>query len=263
MDLGIRDRVALVTGASAGIGFAVARSLVREGARVAICSRDRDRIETAARSLRDEGDAEILPIVGDVSHADGPERIVAETVERLGGLQILVTNAGGPRSGNFSDVRDEDFDRAIAQTFRSVDRLIRAARPHLERAGWGRIVNLTSITAKEPHDGLLLSNALRPAVHGLSKSLARELGGRGITVNCVCPGYTDTERLQELADAAAGRRSSTAEAVYGAWKANIPRGELGRPEEIGDVVAFLCSNRASFVNGVSLAVDGGESHGLL
>lgn len=263
MDLGIRDRVALVTGASAGIGFAVARSLSREGARVAICSRDSDRIETAASVLREETNGEIVAIVGDVSLPDGPDRIVSQTVERLGGLHILVTNAGGPRSGNFSDVREDDFERAVAQTFRSVDRLIRAARGHLEQSGWGRIVNLTSITAKEPHDGLLLSNALRPAVHGLSKSLARELGSRGITVNCVCPGYTATERLQELANAAAIRRASTPEAVYDAWRGNIPRGELGRPEELGDVVAFLCSDRASFVNGVSLAVDGGESHGLL
>ena len=263
MDLGIAGKTALVTGASAGIGFAAARSLAREGARLAVCSRDATRIAAAARSIRDETGAEVVTITGDVAESNGPARIVEEAAARLDGLEILVTNAGGPRSGNFDDVESADFDRAIAQTFRSVERLIRAALPHLVRSGWGRIVNLTSITAKEPHDGLLLSNALRPAVHGLSKSLARELGPRGITINCVCPGFTETERLRELAEAMAARRDVAAADILDAWCSRIPRGKLGRPEELGDVIAFLCSERASFVNGASIVVDGGESHGLL
>jgi 3-oxoacyl-[acyl-carrier protein] reductase len=263
MDFGIAGKAALVSGASAGLGRAVARSLAAEGARVAIASRDRARIEDAAEGLRAETGAEIVPLVADVATADGPDRLVAEAVAALGGLSILVTNAGGPPSGRFTDVGEPDFARAVELTFRSVERLVRAALPHLGAGAWGRIVNLTSITAKEPHDGLLLSNAMRPAVHGLAKSLAKELGPRGITVNCLCTGFTATERLEELATASAKRSGTSREAVFAGWRARIPRGELGRPEEIGDVVAFLCSERASFVNGVSLPVDGGESHSLL
>ena len=263
MDLGLAGKPALVTGASAGIGHAIARSLAAEGARLAICSRDADRIGAAADRLREETGAEVEPIAGDVSRAEEPARIVEEAVAKLGGLGVLVTNAGGPKSGNFPDVGEADFSAAIELTFRSVERLVRAAVPHLEKSGGGRIVNLTSITVKEPHDGLLLSNSLRPAVHGFAKSLSRQLARRGVTINCVCPGFTDTERLRDLAGAAAGRQGKTPDEIFAGWRANIPRGELGRPEEIADVVTFLCSERASYVNGVSLAVDGGESRSLL
>ncbi|HET9887809.1 MAG TPA: SDR family oxidoreductase, partial [bacterium] len=181
---------------------------------------------------------------------------------------ILVTNAGGPPSGNFSDVSESQFTLGIDLTLRSVEQMIRAAIPHLrenakKEGSFGRIVNLTSITAKEPHDGLVISNTLRPAVHGLSKSLSRELGPVGITVNCVCPGFTRTERLRELAEAAAKRKGKTAAEITDGWKANIPVGRLGEPHEIASVVVFLCSARASFMNGASIAVDGGESHPLL
>jgi len=263
MDFGLDGKAALVTGASAGIGFAVARGLAAEGARVAIVSRDADRIAAAAARIRSDPGGEVFPLAGDVSVAADTERVVHDAAERLGGLDVLVCNAGGPPAGNFPDLDDEAFARAVDLTFRSAVRLARAALPHLQRADWGRIVNLTSITAREPHDGLMLSNCLRPAVHGFAKSLSREAGPHGITVNCVCPGYTDTERLRDLAETAAARRGVTPDEVRAAWRANIPRRELGRPEEIAAAVLFLCSREASFVNGVSLAVDGGESHSLL
>lgn len=262
MDLGIAGRGALVAGASSGIGFAVARTLAAEGVRVAIVSRDRQRIEAAAERIRSETGADVTSLTGDLAEPAQPARVVEQAARSLGGLEILVTNAGGPPSGNFDDVGEEEFELAVRLTFRSAERLIRAALPHLRRSGWGRIVCLTSITAKEPHDGLVLSNALRPAVHGLAKSLSRR-AGPGITVNCVCPGFTDTERLGALAEAAARRRGTTVEAIYEDWRANIPRGGLGRPEEIAAAVAFLCSKPAGFINGVSLAVDGGESRPLL
>jgi 3-oxoacyl-[acyl-carrier protein] reductase len=262
MDLGLEGKRALVCGASAGIGFATARALAAEGVAVAIVSRDATRVGGAARRLRDATGREVVALTGDVAAAEDPERLVKEAVRALGGLEILVTNAGGPRSGNFDDVGPEDFAAAVELTLRSVERLARAALPHLRRAGWGRIVCLTSITAKEPHDGLVLSNVLRPAVHGLAKSLSRG-AGEGITVNCVCTGFTDTERLGALAAAAAERGGTTVEAVRAGWTARIPRGRLGRPEEIAAAVAFLCSEPASFVNGVSLPVDGGESRALL
>jgi 3-oxoacyl-[acyl-carrier protein] reductase len=264
MDLGLAGKRALVTGASAGIGFAVAETLAREGARVAIVSRDEARIRAAAERVRRAAGTgtEVVPLAGDLSQAGEPGRLVNEAAAALGGLQILVANAGGPPSGDFDDVGEEEFERAIRLTFRSAERLMRAALPRLRASGWGRIVCLTSITAKEPHDGLTLSNALRPAVHGLAKSLART-AGPAITVNCVCPGFTDTERLRDLAEAAAARRGVTPADVFAGWRARIPRGELGRPREIAAAVAFLCSEAASFVNGVSLAVDGGESRSLL
>ncbi len=263
MDFGIGNRPALVSGSSAGLGYATAGALLREGARVAIVSRNAQRIEAAAARLREETGGDVTPLTGDVSQADVAARLVEEAVDRLGGLQILVTNAGGPPSGTFDTLDDDAFGRAVDLTFRSAVRLTRAALPHLKAAGWGRIVHLTSITAKEPHDGLLLSNCLRPAVHGFAKSLSRDVAADGITVNCVCPGYTDTERLSELAEAAGKRRGTDADAIRSGWRANIPRGALGRPEEISAAVAFLCSEPASFINGVSLAVDGGESRSLL
>jgi 3-oxoacyl-[acyl-carrier protein] reductase len=263
MDLGIAGKRALVTGASAGLGWAAARALADEGARVAICARDGGRLAAAAERLRRATSADVVAIAGDVSRADAPARVVDEAAQRLGGLEILVTNAGGPPAGEFDDFDDEAFGHAVDLTLRSAERLIRAALPHLERAGWGRIVCITSIAAREPRENLLLSNTLRPAVHGLAKSLARRHAGRGVTVNCVCPGYTDTERLRELADELARRQAVPPDAIRARWRANIPRGELGRPEEVAAAIAFLCSERASFVNGVSLPVDGGESRSLL
>jgi 3-oxoacyl-[acyl-carrier protein] reductase len=236
MDLGLAGKRAVVTGASSGIGFAVAEALAREGARVAIASRDEERIRAAAdRIARKVEGAEIVPLAGDLSVAGGPERVVEQAADALGGLQILVANAGGPPSGNFDDVGEEEFELAVRLTFRSAERLMRAALPRLRASGWGRIVCLTSITAKEPHDGLTLSNAMRPAVHGLAKSLSRTAGA-GITVNCVCPGFTDTERLRDLAAAAAARRGVTPDEVFAGWRGNIPRGELGRPREIAAAV---------------------------
>jgi 3-oxoacyl-[acyl-carrier protein] reductase len=263
MDFGLQDKAALVTGASAGMGYAVAHALSAEGARVAINSRDAARIDAAAERIRSATGADVVALPGDVSRAQEAERLVREAAERLGGLDVLVCNAGGPPSGNLPDLDDDAFASAVDLTFRSVVRLARAALPYLRRAEWGRIVSITSITAREPHDGLLLSNCLRPAVHGFAKSLSKEVAADRITVNCVCPGYTDTERLQELADVGARRRGVTPDEIRAGWKATIPRGELGRPEEIAAAVVFLCSRPASFVNGVSLAVDGGASHGLL
>lgn len=262
MDFGIRGRRALVTGASAGLGFAAARALAAEGARVAIVSRNEARIRDAAARLAAAG-GDVMALRGDVAVPGEPARLVTEAVNAMGGLEILVANAGGPPAGEFTDADEAAFGRAIDLTLRSAERLIRAALPHLEAAGWGRVVCITSIAAREPREGLFLSNTLRPAVHGLVKSLARRHAAAGLTFNCVCPGYTDTERLRELADAAAGRKGSSAEQVRSGWKANIPRGELGRPEEVAAAVAFLCSGPASFVNGVSLPVDGGESRALL
>ena len=263
MDLGIAGKRALVTGGSAGLGWATARILAAEGARVAISARPSPRLQDAADRLRAATGANVETIAGDLASPMVPAQIVEDAVRRLGGLEILVVNAGGPPSAEFDQVGEAEFSQAIDLTFRSAERLLRAALPHLVRAGWGRVVCITSIAAREPREGLLLSNVLRPAVHGLAKSLARRYAAHGITVNCVCPGYTDTERLTELADATALRQSVGREDVFGKWRTNIPRGELGRPEEVAAAIAFLCSAPASYVNGASLPVDGGESRSLL
>ncbi len=263
MDLGIAGKRALVTGASAGLGWAAARALAGEGVRVAIASRDPERVRSAAARIGTAGGAPVVALTGDVSRAGDPERLVSEAASALAGLDILVANAGGPPGGDFEDADEARFAQAIDLTLRSAERLARAALPHLKAAGWGRIVFLTSIAAREPREGLLLSNTLRPAVHGLAKSLARAYAPAGVTVNCVCPGYTDTERLEVLAEGAAARQGIGRSEVYARWRANIPRGELGRPEEVAAAVAFLCSGPAAFVNGVSLPVDGGESRSLL
>jgi 3-oxoacyl-[acyl-carrier protein] reductase len=264
VDLGIAGKRALVTGASTGLGWAAARALVDEGARVAIVSRDEERIHRAAERLAPKGaGAEVIALVGDLSHAGEPARLVSEAAAKLGGLEILVANTGGPPSGEFVDFSEDEFAQAIELILRSAERLIRAALPHLERAKWGRVVCITSIAAREPREGLALSNTLRPAVHGLTKSLARRHAAAGLTFNCVCPGFTDTQRLQELAAATAMREGTDPEEIRSRWRRDVPRGRLGLPEEVGSTIAFLCSERAAFINGVSLAVDGGQGRALL
>lgn len=245
MDLGIAGRVALVTGASRGLGLAAATALAAEGCRVAICGRDSARIAEAATSIGAH------PIVADMSAPDGPARAVAATAEALGPVDILVANAGGPVPGGFLDVTEEDWERAVQQNLMGTVRLMRAAAPGMRERGWGRIVTITSRTVREAIDGLVLSNATRAGVAGAVRTLAREVARDGVTVNNVLPGSFATERLVELhgsAEAVAQRGAST------------PMGRIGQAEELGAVIAFLASDRASYLTGASILVDGGESH---
>ena len=263
MDLGIRDRVAVVCGASAGIGRAAAAALAREGCRVALVSRVEERVREAAERVALESGARTLAIAADVRDAGAAGEIETRTREALGAAQILVTNAGGPPPGGFDEVDEPEWDEAFRLTLLSAARLARAFLPGMRAAHWGRIVNVASLSVKEPIDGLVLSNTMRAGVAALSKTLANEAGRDGVLVATVCPGYTDTERLSELSDRIAAREGISTEAVRARWAAAAPVGRLGRPEEIGDVIAFLASERASFVTGVVLAVDGGRTRGLL
>lgn len=257
MDLGLNDRVALVCGASAGLGYASARALAAEGALVVICSRNTGNIERAAERIRADTGAEVTPTVCDVSEAEAVEQLVARTHEQFGRIDILVSNAGGPPGGRFADLAPEAWEQAYNLTFQSTLNLCRHTLPNMESQGSGAIVVITSLAAKQPIAGLVTSNAFRAGLTGLIKSIADEYGPKGIRANTVCPGYTRTERLHELAEGTAAREGIPLEEVFGRWERLSPLGRLGLPEEIGAAVAFLASDRAGFITGQHLAVDGG------
>ena len=263
MDLELRDRCAIVCAASKGLGRATALALAREGARVAICARTAATLQEAAEEIRTTTGATVVPIVADVSRAEDVERLVDASAGALGAIDILINNTGGPRSGPFVSFSDADWQEAIDSILLSVVRLSRAVVPHMRQRGGGRIINITSISAKQPVEGLVLSNALRAAVTGLSRTIANELAADNILVNCVAPGYTKTDRVVELAEAAAAREGVTPEAVRQRTEAGIPLKRLATTEEFASVVAFLASGKASYVTGTTLQIDGGYVRGLL
>ena len=263
MDLGLKDRPALVAAAGKGIGRAVAEGLAREGARVALFARTEADVRRAAEEIRAATGAAVFPLVGDVTVAGDVDRVVAAAAARFGSLHILVTNAGGPPGGVFDAMDDAKWQGAFELNLLSVIRLIRAAVPHLRAAGGGRIVNIQSTSVKQPIDGLILSNAIRAGVVGLAKTLAAELGRDRITVNTVCPGRINTERLRTLYGQRARQRGLTLEQALAAEEALIPLGRLGMPEEVAAMVVFLCSEPARYVTGTTVQVDGGLVRSLL
>ena len=264
MDYGLKGKVALVCGASAGMGRAVAQAFAREGADLFLAARREDALAALADELRRAHGVKVLFGTGDLSNSDDTSRILEEHHQAFGRADILVTNAGGPPSGSFEEVSTEDFLRKGWElTFMSSVRMIRGILPGMRERKWGRIVAITSVSVFEPIPGLALSNAYRPGLTGLLKTLATEVAGDGVTVNSVCPGYTATERLKELAVSTAGRERKSSEEVVSEWAASIPAGRLGLPEEIAAAVAFLASEGASYITGVALPVDGGRLKGLL
>lgn len=262
MDLGLKDRVAAVAAASSGLGRASALALAAEGARVAICGRHEETLGEAARSIAAATGSEVEPVVADVSQAVDCRRFISATVERFGRLDILVTNSGGPRPGTFEQVAGEDWEAGFRITLESIVHLARAAAPEMARRSWGRIVNIASLSARQPVDGLVLSNTFRPAAVGLAKTLSLELAASGILVNTVCPGYTRTPRLQELASVRAEALGTTPESWLEELAVSVPLGRVAEAEEFAAVVAFLCSERASYVTGTTIPIDGGAIRGL-
>lgn len=257
----LTGRGALVTGASAGIGFAAALALARRGARVAIASRGGAKLAEAQRALAGEGFA-VAAIAADLRQGEEIERLVEEAEGRLGGIDILVANNGGPTAKPAVELTEEDWSAAIPAVLLFVPRLVRLVLPGMRARRWGRIVAVNSVSARQPIANLALSNALRPAVLGYLKTLSQEVAAEGVTVNAVLPGYTLTERQVELAAATAARTGRRPEEVRAAWTANVPIGRLAEPDEIGEAIAYFASPAAAYVTGQALAVDGGYVRGL-
>jgi 3-oxoacyl-[acyl-carrier protein] reductase len=263
MDLGLSGRPALVAAASRGLGKACAMSLAAEGARVSICARDGQALDAARREITGATGSDVTAIPADVSIEADARRFVREAAAELGGCQILVANAGGPNAGRFEDLGEDDFRKALDLNLFSTLRMAWEAIPLMREAGYGRIVVISSIAVKQPIANLVLSNSIRAAVIGWAKTLSDEVASDGITVNAVMPGRVLTDRVRWLVEQQVGDSGPAVEEALTEEAARIPVGRFGQPREVGDVVAFLASERAAYITGASLLVDGGLYRGLL
>jgi len=263
MDLQLNGKVALVTGASRGLGFATASRLAREGCRVAINSRSEESAKAAAEKIASETGTQAIGLAGDVGEVGVAEKLVEETVRTFGGLDLLVTNAGGPPAGAFESFDEEAWQKAIDLSFTSHVRLIHAALPHLRKSEIPSILTVTSYTVKQPLPNLVLSNSVRLATIGLTKSLAMEFGVDGIRVNSILPAWTETERVTDLMAFRAKNNNTTIEEETRKQAADSPLGRIGQPEEFANAAVFLLSPAASFITGVMLPVDGGFTKSTL
>ena len=262
MDLGLKQRVAIVAASSQGLGKAVAFALAQEGANLALCARSFKTLQAAAEEIHSKTGAEVLARPLDVTDHIQVRRFVAETHERFGRVDICVANAGGPPSKSFAETTDEDWHDATELNLMSAVYFARETLPLMQTRRWGRFLTITSMTVKQPIDGLILSNSVRSAVTGLVKSLASEYGPYNILVNNVCPGYTATGRLLELEQKIAERAGIDPKEVEARWASQSPLGRIAEPEEFANLVAFLASERASYITGASIAVDGGAIKGI-
>lgn len=248
MELGLKNKIAFVAASSQGLGKSVALELAMEGAKVIICGRNKEKLEHTKLEIEKQSNGEVLALAGDLSIAVEREQLIKKTLEAYNSIDILVTNTGGPPAGKFEELTQEDWDNAYKNLLQSVIGLINGFLPGMKQQGWGRIISITSMAVKQPVNNLILSNSVRASVVGLIKTLSTEFAKHNITVNNVMPGYTETERLKELME----NNPSFASA-----KSEIPSGRFGTPEEFAAAVTFLASERASYITGVSLAVDGG------
>jgi 3-oxoacyl-[acyl-carrier protein] reductase len=263
MNLQLKDKRALVTGSSRGLGYATALGLAREGCRVVINGRDEFNLAEAAHRIYKETNLLAYPLPGDVADPAFPEQLVENTVKLLGGLDILITNAGGPPSGAFESFDEAAWQKAIDLSLMSHVRLIKAALPHLKQSKAASVLTVTSYSVKQPIPNLVLSNSIRAATVGLTKSLALELGAEGIRFNSILPAWTETERVYDLMKSRATQNKTTVEEEISKQSKDSPLGRMGRPEEFANAAVFLVSPAASYITGVMLAVDGGMYKGTL
>jgi 3-oxoacyl-[acyl-carrier protein] reductase len=263
MDFELRGKVAIVTASSRGIGRATAEVLAAEGARISMCARTEEDVTRAADHIRARTGAEVLAVQADLTRAEDIREFVRRTVDAYGTVNVLVNNAGGPPAGNFDDMTDVEWQAAFELTLLSVVRMVREVRPHMRAAGGGAIVNLQSTSVKVPLDNLILSNAIRTGVIGLAKSLSVELARDKIRVNNVLPGSIMTDRLREMLALQSKKTGRTVEEVIRLREANIPLGHLGDPEDVANMIVFLVSDRAKYVTGVTVQVDGGLAKSLM
>lgn len=261
MSRDLEGRVALVTGASAGLGFAAARTLARRGARLALSSRGGEKLERARAALAEAG-AEVVAVPADVSRLPDLESLVAQVEHRLGPVDVLVANGGGPAAKPALEITEADWEAGIPLAFLFVPRLCRLVVPGMRRRRWGRVVAINSVSTRQPIPGLGVSNALRPAVVGYLKTLSREVAADGVTVNAVLPGFTLTERQDEHFHERAARAGTSRDELIAELAADVPAGRLADADEIGSVIGFLCSPQASYLTGQSVVVDGGYAKGL-
>jgi len=263
MDLGLKGRVAIVTGSSQGIGKAIALGLSQEGARVSVCARNEEALGKTAEEIRAQTGHEVLPIRADLTKREDIERLVDETAKHFRQIDILVNNTGGPPAMTFQETTEQNWQDAYNLLIMSVVHACRIVVPHMQKQNWGRIINMTSFAAKQPADKLVLSNALRAGIFGLSKTLSNELAQYGILVNAVCPGWTRTRRVEELAKNQAKASGKTVEEIIKGWENQIPLKRLAHPSEIANLVVFLASERAAYITGAVIQVDGGVIKGMV
>lgn len=263
MDLGLQNKVALVAAASRGLGRAVAEELAQEGASLILCARNEKTLHETCEAIIQKTGVQVLGVVADLSQSADVERVVQQGLERFGHIDVLVTNVGGPPAGQFESLSPETWEEATRLLLTSVVDLTRLILPGMKERGWGRILNITSIAVKQPVQNLMLSNSLRAAVTGFARTLANEVAQDGITVNNIMPGYTRTERVEHLAQSIAEKAGITPAEAVARWEAEIPMKRLGEPKEFAALAAFLVSERASYITGSSIAVDGGWIRSLI
>lgn len=262
MDLGLRGRSVIVAGSSEGMGRSAAEAFAAEGARVALCARTEKKVQAAAAEIREQHKSEVFAMPCDVSDAAAVKKFVTAVAAQFGGVDVCVTNAAGPPSRNFFTATNEEWAKAFEMNFMSTVHFAREVIPWMQKKKWGRLVTITSVSVKQPIPDLILSNAVRAGVVGLVKSLANEFGKDGITVNNVGPGYTATERLKSLAATRALAAGVKPEDFYAKWAEDTPLKRIAQPEEVADAIVWLASERASYITGQTLLVDGGSYRGV-